>query len=278
MLRPLLSLGAWMNACSILIPIFIYIDRFFLGALSSIAAVGYYSVSYDIISRIGVFPASIIMTMFPAFSTIKTDKDRLEHFYVCSLKYLLLAIWPVVIVLVIFAGKILTIWLGLDWALKTTLVFQILAVGMFLNSLAQMPASLLDGIGRSDLKAKIFLFYLVPYIALMWFLISKFGIVGAALAWTLRAGLELILFLSVAQSVVNLTWSVLVKNKLPQIMLVYTVFSTIALAMINILGKTIISEVVIVGIYVVILLMVLWNYILDSQERQFIFSIIEKIG
>ena len=102
MLRPLFTFGGWVTICSILIPILVYLDRFLIGALRTVADVGYYSISYDIISRVGIFPASFAMTLFPAFSTLGANRDKLKRLYTYSLKYLLLVMGPIIFVLVIF--------------------------------------------------------------------------------------------------------------------------------------------------------------------------------
>ncbi len=267
MFRPLFTFGGWVTLCSILIPILVYLDRFLIGALSTIAAVGYYSVSYDIISRVGIFPASLTLTLFPAFSTLEADRDRLKRFYVYSLKYLLLIMGPIIFVLVIFAGNILHLWLGSDWASKTTLVFQILAIGILMNALAQMPANLLDGIGRPDLRAKIFLSYILPYIILLWFLIGKFGIVGAALAWTLRAGLELLLFFGMAWKITRLNPATFIQNRLPQAIMVYGAMVAIGLFMIGICGKIILTQGIIIVACLTVFALVVWRYVLDNGEK-----------
>lgn len=276
-LRPLFIFGGWITICSILIPILVYLDRFLIGALRTVADVGYYSVSYDIISRVGIFPASFTMTLFPAFSTLEADRDKLKCFYVRSLKYLLLVMGPIIFVLVIFAGNILQLWLGSDWASKTTLIFQILAIGILMNSLSQMPANLLDGIGRPDLRAKIFLSYVLPYIILLWFLISKFGIVGAALAWTLRAGLELLLFFGMAWKITRLNPATFIQNGLPRAMMVYGGMVAIGLFMVGIWGQTILTQGIIVIACLTVFALVVWRYVLDNEEKQFLFSAINKV-
>jgi O-antigen/teichoic acid export membrane protein len=65
-----------------------------------------------------------------------------------------------------------------------------LVVGVFLNSLAQVPFSLIQGVGRPDLTAKLHVAEMPFYLLVLWLLISKYGIVGVAMAWTLRVGLD----------------------------------------------------------------------------------------
>jgi len=52
--------------------------------------------------------------------------------------------------------------------------------------------------GRPDLVAKITLFEVIPYLAVLWILISLFGLRGAAIAWTLRAAVDTLLQIKIA--------------------------------------------------------------------------------
>ena len=276
--RPLFSFGGWITICNILIPILVYLDRFFIGTVCPIAYVGYYSVCYDVLSRLGIFPGSFAMTLFPAFSTLESNKYKLKCLYVCSLKYMLLIMGPIILVLVIFAGDILHLWLGSNWASKTTLVFQILAVGIFLNALAQMPANLLDGIGRPDLRAKIFLSYVLPYVALLWFLIIKFGIIGAALAWALRACLELILFFGIVWKIMGLNRAILIENGLLRGVTVYGGIIIMASSTIAVLGKTLLVRGITTAICLILFVLITWRYILDIGDKHTLFLTVSRLG
>lgn len=277
MLRPLFSFGGWVTISSVLIPILVYIDRFFIGALYTIAAVGYYSVSYDMVSRLTIFSRSFSATLFPAFSTIESDKDKLKQLYVRSLKYILLIMGPVVLVVIIFAGDILRLWLGVDWASKTTLVFQILAVGMLFNGISRMPANLFVGIGRADLSAKIYILSAFVYVGPTWFLISKMGIVGAALAWTLRACLEFSLFSGVAWRIVRLNRTVFIENGILRGIMAYGGLVIIASFLIVISGKTLLVQGVITAICLTLFALITWRYVLDMEDKQPLFLAIKRI-
>jgi O-antigen/teichoic acid export membrane protein len=53
---------------------------------------------------------------------------------------------------------------------------QVLALGVLINSLAQTPFALLQGVGRPDLPAKFHLIELPVYVGIAWILVSQFGI------------------------------------------------------------------------------------------------------
>ena len=109
---------------------------------------------------------------------------RASRLYSRSIKYILLALFPIILLIIVLAQDGLTVWLGADFARHSTRVLQWLAVGVLANSLAFVPFSFIQGIGRPDLTAKLHLLELPVYLAILFWLIHPFGIVGAAIAWS----------------------------------------------------------------------------------------------
>ena len=68
-----------------------------------------------------------------------------------------------------------------------------MAIGVFINSLAQVPFFFIQGIGRPDLSAKFHLLELPVYLIALWWLIATHGLIGAAIAWVGRAFLDAVL-------------------------------------------------------------------------------------
>ena len=101
-----------------------------------------------------------------------------------------LAVFPCALLFVAFAREGLELWLGGEFAEKSAVALQWLAVGVLLNSVAQIPFALLQSAGRADLTAKLHLAELPLYLAGVWWLIEWRGIEGAAFAWTLRVALD----------------------------------------------------------------------------------------
>jgi len=215
MRHSLLRFGGWITVCNMLVPLLISADRFLLGVLVSVGAVGYYTAPYEMIARAQIIPGNIGVTLFPAFAAMAaSDMKAVGRLYAASLKYTLAIMSPIAFFVVLFARNILQVWLGREFAAKGTVVLQVLAIGVLINAIGQMPAHLLDGLGRPDLRAKIFLSYVVLYLGLAWLLISKAGIVGAAFAWTTRAAVELLIFLGVCRVVMHVKLAAAVRKRL----------------------------------------------------------------
>jgi O-antigen/teichoic acid export membrane protein len=106
-------------------------------------------------------------------------------------------------VIVIFAREILTIWLGAGFATNSTSVLQWITVGVFVNSLAQIPFAFVQGSGRADITGKLHLLELPLYLAALVLLSHHFGIAGTAIAWSLRTTVDCVCLIWQAQRVIQ---------------------------------------------------------------------------
>lgn len=188
---PLLEFGSWMTASNILTPFMVYLDRFFIGALVSISAVAYYATPYEVVTKLWVIPSAIVAVLFPAFAaTVGNNPRRAEALFIRGVKYSFLALFPITLIIVIFARDALSLWLSPEFSRNSTVVLQWLAIGVFVNSLARIPLVLVQGAGRPDLISKICLLQLPFYLPAGFWLVKNYGIEGAAIAWVARVAVD----------------------------------------------------------------------------------------
>jgi O-antigen/teichoic acid export membrane protein len=184
----LLKLGSWMSVSNLVGPILVNLDRFVLGSVISISVVAFYTVPYEMATKVLLVPGALAGVLFPAFAgSYATDRSRAAGLFTQGMKVTWLVLFPVIVTLVAFAHEALSLWLGAEFGSKSTTVLQWLAVGVLINSLAQVPFALVQAAGRPDLTAKLHLIELPVYLVAMWWLIANYGIQGAAIGWTLRA-------------------------------------------------------------------------------------------
>ena len=195
-LKPLFKLGGWMTVSNILSPIMVYLDRFIIGSVVSLAAVSYYTTPFEIVTKIWLIPGALVRVLFPTFTgSYMVDRDRAANLFEWSLKIIFTVIFPIILFLVMFARESLAIWLGPDFAIHSHRVLEILAVGVFLNGFAQIPFSLIQAAGRPDVTGKLHLLEFPLYIVLIWILVKSYGIEGAAMAWVARMVLDVLALL-----------------------------------------------------------------------------------
>lgn len=268
LVRSLVGYGGWVTVSGAVGPVLVYFDRFLIGALISIAAVGFYQPPYMISTKLWILPTSLMTTLFPAFSSSagRGDMEWVGNALIRSLKFLLLLVGPVAVVLVFFAHPILTIWLGPKFAAEGTAALQILAVGVLINSLAQAPSGLLLGIGRPDLTAKFHLAELPVHVVLAWVLVSRFGLAGASLVWTIRVSVDFILLTIAACRVTHISPRFLVGRDMRRVAATLATL-TLALSITWIFSRSILPHALMTLLLGGGFLLFTWRYVMNWEEK-----------
>jgi len=185
--KPLFLFGGWMTVSNVLGPMMVTFDRFLIGSVISIAAVAYYSIPYEVVTKLWLISSALVSVLFPVFSaTSIADRARLASLYESGVKYIFVFLLPLTLVLVIFAPEGLALWLGGEFAHNSAPVARLLAVAVLVNSMAHVPFAHLQSVGRPDMTAKFHLMELPIYVVMLFFLAKSWGITGVAVAWLLR--------------------------------------------------------------------------------------------
>jgi O-antigen/teichoic acid export membrane protein len=187
----LLRLGGWMTLSNLMQPLLLYLDRFVVASMLSVAATAYYATPYDLATRAWLVPVAIMGPVFPAisagFRASPTAAIRLYQRAIWGIAGLL--ILPC-LALVLGSEVGLKFWLGPTFAERAAPVLAWLGVGLFFSCAAYVPSGLVDAIGRPDWNAKLSIIQALVYVPLLWLTIRLYGIEGAAIAWTVRAVLD----------------------------------------------------------------------------------------
>jgi O-antigen/teichoic acid export membrane protein len=202
-IREVLTFGSWNTLSSVIWPLLMSLDRFVIGAVLTVEAVGLFAAPAEVAARLGIIPGSLALTIFPAFSSLNGADRRPEArlLYRRSLKYTILILGFATAVAGAFSKFFLQTWLGPAFAGESVVVFQILVFGQFLSAMANVPYSFLQGLGRADLTAKFQAAELVFYVPLLWGMTRTAGIAGAAAAWAIRAAADMILHFEAARRI-----------------------------------------------------------------------------
>ncbi len=206
---PLLRFGSWLTVSNVVGPLMVSLDRFMIGSLLSVSAVAYYTTPYEVVTKFWLIPGALLGVLFPAFSTsFAQDRSRTASLYARSVKYLLLSLFPLILLVFVLAGDGLKLWLGAEFALHSSRVLQWLAVGVFINCLAAAPFAVVQSAGRPDLTAIIHLVELPVYLVALFWLIKLRGIEGAAIAWTGRVAIDALVLFVFAERLLPMQHSV----------------------------------------------------------------------
>ena len=195
-IRGLLGYGAWVSVTSIISPLLEMLDQILIGAMLGPAAVAHYAVPMNLATRSLVVSSALSKTLFPRLSRLgRAEALSLAERSELLLAYMFAAVCGPAIIL---AAPALKLWVGPEFAVYSIPVAQVLMVGAWCNGLAFLPFTLLQGQGRPDITARIHAAEALPFFALLWFLTTRFGLSGAAVAWMVRVAIDALLLLAVS--------------------------------------------------------------------------------
>jgi O-antigen/teichoic acid export membrane protein len=176
----------------------------------------------------------------------------------------------------LFAENILQVWLGTDFAVKSTVVLQILALGVLINSLAYIPFALLQGAGRPDLPVKFHLLELPLYIGILWFSVNQWGIAGAAVAWTFRVALDAILLFGATFRVYQLAPRLLVANGTILTGFTLTILAGTTYGLKILVGDfSLVAQALLISGLFCLFAWFSWKKILDTSDKEIIFKAVK---
>jgi O-antigen/teichoic acid export membrane protein len=188
---PLFRFGGWCTVSNLLSPLMVSMDRFLVGIFLPVASVAYYATSYEIASKLQVLPAAVMGVLFPAFSdSLAHDRQRARRLYLRGVAAIAGMVAPPAVLMVALAYPGLSLWLGDNFAAHGYQVLRLLAVGVLINATAAAPSAFLQAAGRPDVNAKLHMLEFPLYVPLACWMISTYGIEGAALAWVARVTLD----------------------------------------------------------------------------------------
>jgi O-antigen/teichoic acid export membrane protein len=275
----IMSFGGWVTVTAVLSPLLVYIDRFFIGSLLTMSALAFYSAPMEALSRLRIFPNSIMLTMFPEFSK-KSDYYTNEHIQLLfgrAFKIIMIISMGTGILLFGAAKDILFVWLGSDYVVNSLAIFKVISIGIIFNFIALLPFTFLQGIGRPDIPAKFHFIELPIYLVFLLFGIKHFGLLGAALAWTLRVVFDcMLLYISVNRHIDNLM-RLLINNYLVRIVIIFVNFF-ILLLIVSLLTGNILIRMLLFLLSFILLSTLLWFSVLNHNERKTILSLVRIAG
>lgn len=188
----LMVFGGWVTVTAVIGPVMVGLDRFVIGWLYGARAVSYYTIAFQLAERITVLSSSLNFALFPRLAANQTDYER-STLGIEAVTALVLVLSPFVAAAILLIGPFLSWWISAEMAAVATPVAQVFLMGFWINSLALVPYHQLQAQGRPDLVAKCHLLELLPYVALLYIAVQKYGLMGAAVVFCVRATVDFIL-------------------------------------------------------------------------------------
>ncbi len=186
--RKLLGYGGWMFATNVLYPALASADQFIIGSVMGVASVAHYAVPMNLVQRSAAVPVAFGRTLFPRMSSLSGDAAHaLGSRALSTMAYGFAAICGPAMIL---SWTFFRYWIGAEFATVAAPVAQVLFPGMWMGALSLVGFTLLQSQGKANVTGKLNIVEFLPFVAILWVLTQSFGIVGAAIAWSLRCTVD----------------------------------------------------------------------------------------
>jgi O-antigen/teichoic acid export membrane protein len=186
-----LSYGSWVTVTGIVGPLMVYGDRFFVGAAIGAAMLAYYAIPQEALQRLLIFPSAVCGALLPVLASERSPAAGRQY---SRYRVLVAAVMGVACIATsLLAQPALELWISSEFADTAAPIVVVLSIGIWLNSIASLPYTLLHAKGAPNVTALIHCFELPIYFWLLWWATKQYGLLGAAWVWTGRATVDLML-------------------------------------------------------------------------------------
>jgi O-antigen/teichoic acid export membrane protein len=172
-------------------------------------------------------------------------------------------------IIVNFSYEGIQLWLGKSFADNSSLILQLLAIGVLFNSLAAIPFNFFQGIGKPSIPAIVNLIELPFYLIIMWLVIKEWGINGAAFVWLIRIIIDTALLFLIAQKKIKIF------NTTDYGIIIFFLF------IIPLLFPFFITDLWIKLVIVFVILCtyayISWHHMLEPDEKNYMITILQKV-
>ena len=183
--------GLWVTVTGIVGPLMVYGDRFFVSAAVGAEQLPIYAIPQDVLLRLLLIPMALTGALLPRRAAMGVAEAAVA--YRQTYRRVGLAMLAICLLAAAAAYPALSLWISAEFATQALPVVLVLCVGVWVNSLASVPYTLLHAKGNPRLTALFHLAELLLYLLALWLLSSRYGLVGAALAWVARVALDWLL-------------------------------------------------------------------------------------
>ncbi len=190
-LKGLWNYGLWVTVTGIVGPLMVYGDRFFVSAAVGAEQLPLYAIPQEGLLRLLLIPMALTGALLPRLAAMGKDETVLA--YRQNYRRVQASMFGICVVAAVLAYPVLAVWLSAEFARAALPIVLVLCAGIWINSMALVPYTLLHAKGNPRLTAIFHLVELLLYLLALWILSSQFGLLGAALAWVARVALDLVL-------------------------------------------------------------------------------------
>jgi O-antigen/teichoic acid export membrane protein len=170
------------------------------------------------------------------------------------------------VVMYVVAAPFFGLWAGPEFAQESTGPFHLLRLGFLFNLVAYIPHSSITASGRTDALAIIYWAELPFYVVTATVLIYYYGILGAALAWTVRVAVDAGIVIWISSKITGISFAffrdlvpVLLSGSILILPLIF--YSSI---------ESVPVQMIVTAASIAVYLFLIWRFSLPGDEREWI--------
>ena len=178
--------SAGMSSITLTSLVFTQLDKIILSKMLGLEQFGHYMIATLLVSGLYVLITPTFNAVYPRFSAYiaSGDIEKLTELYRLGTRMLASVLFPIAMVLAVFAEDLVQVWTGNpDVALSTAPVIALLAIGSALNGVMYFPYALQLAYGKTWMPLTINVLSMVFQFPLIIFLVNIYGALGGAIAW-----------------------------------------------------------------------------------------------
>jgi O-antigen/teichoic acid export membrane protein len=188
----LFTLGGWLAVSAAVVPAMSSVDRLIIAVVLSAAAVSFYAIPYDIVTRLWLLTGAWLGVLFPAFSGLPAARrEEARLLLQRGAGVLVIVLAPPSAIIITFAPAVFEWWLGPEFRARSAPIAQALAAGMLFSGFANLATTFLQANGRAALVARLEVAQAIVYAGAAWWAAVRFGLIGIAIVWAVRAAAQM---------------------------------------------------------------------------------------
>lgn len=202
--KDLFRYGKFVAGLNVFVFLTTEIDNAVLGKVLGMDELGFYVIAYMLANLPATHFSKILSkTLFPAYSKLQDDLNALKQAYTSVFRAVSLFTIPAAFGLAVLADELIVVMYGEKWA-SAAMPLQILAVFGCLRALSSISGYLYHGIGKPNIpfylvSGKFFIIAIIIYP-----LIMRYGIEGAAIAVTAPSLVEFFIGLVLLRKIMKI--------------------------------------------------------------------------
>ena len=265
--RRLFAFAGWTALLSPTVLVLGTLDRLLIGVVLGMKSLTFYAVPQQITNTLGGLVLSVMPVLYPTFSRLfETDRGRMQSLHREAAGCIALGIGLVCFLLAVCGREILVLWMGREFEASAP-VLEVLSLGLFLSSIHSVTSTLLQGTRYVRRVVVITYVTFAAQAALVWLLLGRAGVVGAAWASVLTHALSLALLLGTAVQVGLLERGSLLPGRVAAACGVLAALAPALLRLKSVLRPAPWTVIAAAGLFALVYAAVAWRHLLEASTR-----------